>query len=200
MSYRIICIGRQFGSGGHEIAVRAGAELGIRVYEKEILKIACEYGDVAREVLEDADERATNPLLYAVVREGNYRVMRGQPTSEVLFALQTHVIRRIANHEDCIFVGRCADYILAGRDVRMCRVFISADEETRVERKRRQEDLSRARAERLVRKMDKQRRTYYEHYTGQIWGDPRFYDLCIDASRVGMDEAVREIAELYHTL
>lgn len=113
---RIICIGRQFGSGGHEIALRVGQQLGIPVYEKNILHLACKYGGLAVKTLEDADEKATNPYLYRVVCEGNHHVTRGLPTSEVLFSLQSHEIRRIAAQEDCIFVGRCADFVLRDTD------------------------------------------------------------------------------------
>ena len=70
MVHKIICIGRQFGSGGHEIAVRTGAKLGIRVYERDILHLACKYGELAVKTLEKADETATNPFLFQGVYEG----------------------------------------------------------------------------------------------------------------------------------
>ena len=96
MGHRVICIGRQFGSGGHEIAVRTAERLGIRVYERELLHLACKYGELSANLMESSDERATNPFLYQGVYEGNYHVIRGLPTSEVLFALQSHEIKRIA--------------------------------------------------------------------------------------------------------
>lgn len=96
MENRIICISRQFGSGGHEIAVRTADLLGIRVYERELIRLACEYGELSEKTLSSSDERATNPFLFQTVHEGNYHVLRGKPTSEVLFALQSHEIRRIA--------------------------------------------------------------------------------------------------------
>ena len=108
MENKIICIGREFGSGGHEIAVRTGARLDIRVYEKDLFRLACRYGELSEKIMESADETATNPFLYRTVHEGNYHVTRGLPTSEVLFELQSHEIRHIANRESCIFVGRCA--------------------------------------------------------------------------------------------
>lgn len=99
MGHRVICIGRQFGSGGHEIAVRTAERLGIRVYERELLHLACKYGELSAKLMESSDERATNPYLYQGVYEGNYHVIRGLPTSEVLFALQSHEIKRIAEEE-----------------------------------------------------------------------------------------------------
>ena len=200
MGNRIICISRQFGSGGHEIAVRTADLLGIRVYERELIRLACEYGELSEKTLSPSDEKATNPFLFQTVHEGNYHVLRGKPTSEVLFALQSHEIRRIAKNEECVFVGRCADFVLREQDVRLLRVFVSAPEEQRIARKMAQESLSRDQAIRLIRKMDKQRRKYYESYTGLVWGAPEHYDLCIDTARTPPAEAAALIAARFRAL
>ena len=194
MGNRIICISREFGSGGHEVAVKTADLLGVRVYEKELVRLACQYGELSEKNMTDSDEKATNPYLFQTVHEGNYHVLRGSPTSEVLFALQSHEIRRIAKREECVFVGRCADYVLRDSDVRLLRVFISAPEEHRIVRKMEQERLTRTQAIRLIRKMDKQRRKYYESYTRRTWGDPSHYDLCIDTGTCTLDEAAGRIA------
>ena len=200
MINKIICIGRQFGSGGHEIAVRAAARLGIRVYEKDLFHLACRYGELSEKTMESADEAATNPFLYRTVHEGNYRVTRGLPTSEVLFELQSHEIRRIANRESCIFVGRCADHVLREEKLKLLRVFVCAPLEKRIERKMQQENLTREKAARLVRKMDKQRKKYYESYTQKIWGAPDGYDLCIDTGIMDFDGAAEKICMAYNGL
>lgn len=200
MANKIICIAREFGSGGHEIAVRTGARLGIRVYEKDIFRLACRYGELSEKMMESADETATNPFLYRTVHEGNYHVTRGLPTSEVLFELQSHEIRHIARRESCIFVGRCADYVLGEEDVKLLRVFVRAPLEKRIERKMQQENLGREKAVRLVRKMDKQRRKYYESYTGQVWGNTGGYDLDVDTGATDFDDAVEQICQLYQRL
>lgn len=197
---RIICIGRQFGSGGHEIAVKAADRLGIRAYERDILHLACKYGDLSVKSMEDADEKATNPYLFKTIHEGNYHVARGLPTSEVLFALQSHEIKRLAQKESCVFVGRCADFVLRDEDVRLLRVFISAPFELRVERKMAQERLTRDKARHLVRQMDKQRKKYYESYTKMPWGNPEHYDLNLRIGEVSIGQAVQMIAERYLAL
>lgn len=200
MGNRIICISREFGSGGHEVAVKTADLLGVRVYEKELVRLACQYGELSEKNMTDSDEKATNPYLFQTVHEGNYHVLRGSSTSEVLFALQSHEIRRIAKREECVFVGRCADYVLRDSDVRLLRVFISAPEEHRIVRKMEQERLTRTQAIRLIRKMDKQRRKYYESYTRRTWGDPSHYDLCIDTGACTLDEAAGRIAEAFRQL
>lgn len=200
MGNRIICIGRQFGSGGHEIAVKVANQLDLRVYERELIRLACEYGELSEQSMRGADEKATNPYLFQTVHEGNYHVLRGKPTSEVLFALQSHEIKRLSKRESCVFVGRCADYVLRNQDVRLLRVFVSAPEEQRVARKMQQEHLTHGQAVSLVRKMDKQRKKYYETYTSQVWGAPQFHDLCLDTGRFSVNECVELIAARYQLL
>ena len=200
MENKIICIGREFGSGGHEIALRTGSRLGIRVYEKDLFHLACRYGELSEKMMESADERATNPFLYRTVHEGNYHVTRGLPTSEVLFELQSHEIRKIAKGESCIFVGRCADYVLREEKVKLLRVFVRAPLEKRIERKMQQENLTREKAVRLVRKMDKRRKKYYESYTGLAWGSPDGYDLSIDTGTTEFEAAVNQICLAYQSL
>ena len=200
MIHKIICIAREFGSGGHEIAVRTAAALGIRVYEKDLFRLACRYGELSEKMMESADETATNPFLYRTVHEGNYHVTRGLPTSEVLFALQSHEIRRIAARENCIFVGRCADFVLRQENVKLLRVFVRAPLNKRIGRKMQQENLTREKASRRVRKMDKRRKKYYESYTGRVWGSPDGYDLCLDTGTVDFDVAVDQICAAYNAL
>ena len=163
MGNRIISISRQFGSGGHEIAVKTAGRLGLKVYERELVRLACDYGELPETAMTDSDEKATNPYLFQTVHEGNYHVLRGKSTSEVLFALQSHEIRRIA-------------------------------------RKMEQEHLTQPQAARLLRKMDKQRRKYYETYTHHVWGDSANYDLCIDTSACTLDEAAARIADRFRAM
>lgn len=200
MGNKIICIGREFGSSGHEIAVRAAEKLGIKVYEKNLVHLACKYGELAVKTLEASDEKATNPYLFQTVHEGNYHVARGLPTSEVLFKLQSHEIKRIAKKESCIFVGRCADHVLKDTDAQVLSVFVSAPTENRIRRKMEQESLSHLRAKSTVRKMDLQRKEYYEHYTGKSWGNPKNYDLCINTGEVSIEDAANMIIEKFNAL
>lgn len=200
MGNKIICIGREFGSGGHEIAVRVAEKLGIKVYEKNLVHLACKYGELAIKILEASDEKATNPYLFQTVHEGNYHVARGLPTSEVLFKLQSHEIKRIAKKESCIFVGRCADHVLKDTDAQVLSVFVSAPTENRIRRKMEQESLSHLRAKSTVRKMDLQRKEYYEHYTGKSWGNPKNYDLCINTGEVSIEDAANMIIEKFNAL
>ena len=109
-------------------------------------------------------------------------------------------IRRSARREECVCVGRCADYVLRDADGRLLRVFVSAPEEQRIARKMEQEHLTQPQAARLLRKMDKQRRKYYETYTHHVWGDSTNYDLCIATSTCTLDEAAARIADRFRAM
>lgn len=150
--------------------------------------------------LQSSDEKATNPYLFRTVHEGNHHVSQGKPTSEVLFELQSHEIKRIAAQENCIFVGRCADYVLRDEPVSILNVFVSAPFDQRVKRKSELEKFSTNKAKQLVTKMDKQRKKYYENYTDKTWGEPESYDLYINTGETGIEKAVELIVERYKQL
>ncbi|MGN1404645.1 MAG: AAA family ATPase [Erysipelotrichaceae bacterium] len=193
MGNKVICIERQFGSGGHELAVKLSEKTNIRVYEEHLIKLASIYGELSEKILLRGDEKATNPYLFETVHEGNEHVKKGEPVSEVLFALQKHEIIDIALKGDAIFVGRCADYILKEAGIKRLSVFVYNDIDSRIERKMKLENLSYGKASRLVKKMDGQRKKYYEHYSSNKWGEKESFDLFIDLSQMSMDEAIKAI-------
>lgn len=200
MQTKIICIGREYGSGGSEIAAALGAALGLSVYDKDLLRLACDSGGVSEKKLKKSEERATNPFLYETVHEGSDYTCWGLPTSEALFRLQSQEIRRLAKKENCIFVGRCADVVLKDSHSDILSVFICAPTEFRIQRKMQQEELSHLRAKSIVRKMDLQRMKYYNHYTGRSWGSRENYDMYINTQETGIENAVEQIAARYRTL
>ena len=152
-----------------------------------------------------ADEKAGNKLLYRIIHSlipenGTPSLGSDLISSDNLFRFQSSVIRKLAQEESCIIIGRCADYVLRDADVRLLRVFVSAPEEQRIARKMEQEHLTQPQAARLLRKMDKQRRKYYETYTHHVWGDSTNYDLCIDTSTCTLDEAAARIADRFRAM
>ena len=116
-----------------------------------------------------------------------------RPMNDVLFDAQSTVIRDLAEKEDCIIVGRCADYVL--QEKQNChRVFIYAPFDYRVQTVIRRLDRNETSAKRLVKKMDKERRYYYEYFTDRKWMDMNHYDLCIDSSKFS-ETAILDILE-----
>lgn len=186
----VITIGREYGSGGHEVGSRLAEALGVPFYDKELVSIAAEKSGMSHEFLKKTDEKT--PGIFArtsIMPKGN---AYGHMTPEdELYIHQTAIINELADKGACVIVGRCADYILHDRKDTI-HIFIHAPLEDRINRK-----LALGadgKTEREVKKKiiatDKQREKYYNFYTAQKWGNSRNYDLCIDTSKAGIDGSV----------
>lgn len=199
----IISIGRQIGAGGLGTARLLSQEFGLKVYDKELMAEVARESGIDETRFEARDERSSRGVRAALQgfrsmfgaynRAGTDTVM----AEEQLFKIQSEVMRGIAAREDCIIVGRCADYILRD-EPRLVSVFICADLETRVRRIMEGEKLSEEDARRYVEQGDRKRAEYYNYYTFKKWGDSASYDLCIDSSRLGDDlGAVVDLIKYY---
>ena len=173
MRKHVIALGRQFGSGGREIGRKLSESLGF-AYK---------------------DEKAGNPWLFKAFYQGGPKVKQGQSAEDVLFQMQSEIIRELAEKEDCIIVGRCADLVLTGQDVDCLSLFICAPFEWRVHHRMELENLDEKAARALVEKTDAQREKYYTHYTGRPWGLPENYDICINSARLGIERTAALLAE-----
>lgn len=192
----IITIGREFGSGGHAIAKMLGADLGVKVYDKELLDLAAKNSGLSVDILKDYDEKPTNSFLYslslgAYSYEGILSGLPNLPLVDKVFAVQAEIIREIAEKESCIIVGRCADSILKGKE-NLLSVFIHADLEQRAKRVMEYEKIPFQKAVDVVRKADKKRASYHNYFSEDKWGDARSYDLCID-SKIGYENVAHII-------
>ena len=193
MKMPIIALGRQFGSGGREIGKQLAEKLDVRCYDRELITLAAQRAELREELFADKDEKAPNPWLFTGIYEGGPQVRRGQPAEDVLFELQSQVIRELAQKDPCIIVGRCADAVLRAAGIPVVSLFICAPFEDRVRRRMEIEDIGQKEAEDAVRKIDKQRKKYYDTYTGRNWGAPENYDFCINSSVRGIERAVEQI-------
>ena len=193
----IITIGRQSGSGGHEIGKKLADKLGIPVYDKELLKLAAEESGLAPENFELYDEVPTSSLLYSLSL-GNYGMAMGQyvlPIHQKIFLAQFDTIQKLADKgESCVIIGRCADYALAKRQ-QAIHVFIRSDIQSRVKRalERHPGATEKKAADEIVR-TDKRRASYHNFYADTKWGSPESYDLVIDSLKTGIDATVDTIA------
>ena len=186
----IITIGRQHGSGGHDIARALAKELNISCYGKEIVDEAAASSNFSRDVVDSFDEKRVATF---IANEPHFfGIHDGFRLNMQVAAAQFDAIRTLAEKGDAIFVGRCADYILRGRDD-MLRVFIMSDMPTRLKTIEERYSLDEDQAKKLIREVDKDRSSFYRYYTDQIWGEAGNYDLCIDSGRIGVDGAVQVI-------
>ena len=186
----IITIGRQFGSGGHEIGEKLAKKLGIKFYDKELIKLIAKQSELCEKVLESYDEKPTNSLLYSIVMDIYPSVMYTGPTiDQQIYQANYDTIRRLADGEPCVIVGRCADYILRDHP-ELVSVFVHANSDFRAARIAEEYKLPDAKVRDLLVKTDKKRASYYNFQSEKQWGAASSYNLCIESSEVGIDGAV----------
>lgn len=195
MSKRIITINRMYGSGGRAIGKALAEELGIGFYDKELIEITAKDKNIPFGDLADVDEKRPGawsfPVNHEIQISQDYRAI---PMNDVLFELQRDIILSLSDKEDCVIVGRCANHILQDRTLS---VFIYAPFETRVKNVMERLDREEKSARKLVKRMDKERRSYYEFFTDEKWLDMGQYDLCIDSSKFTTEEIVKILKEAY---
>lgn len=188
----VITISRQFGSGGREIGKILSSELNIPFYDKEVIAEIAAESQLSVDCVEKYCEKD-------IIRSGpviaghSFSAFYQESVSDMVFKKQTQVIRTLAEKGDCIFVGRCADYICQGS----LDVMVYADMESKIARCMEREPNSTKGSPEEMRKkiaaIDRQRARYYEYYTGRKWGDMRYYDLCVNTSLLGMDKAAQAV-------
>lgn len=193
----IITIGRQFGSGGKEIAEKIGKSLQIPVYDKEMLAVAAKDSGICQELFESHDEKPTNSFLYSLVMDTysmgySPNAYMDMPINHKVFLAQFDAIKKLANEGPCVLVGRCADYALDTYD-NCLSVFIHANLDARIRRIARLYDLTDAKAKDMILKTDKKRATYYNYYTNKKWGAAESYELCLDSSKLGIEGTTEAI-------
>ena len=191
---RIITIGRQFGAGGREIGKAVAAKLEIPYYDKELLVVAAKESGLDTRFLENYDER-TNSLLYSLVmgQAGRFYGGHQYDTVETLAArAQREALLSVARNGPCVIVGRCADVILRN-EASLLRVFISANEADRIAHVCKRDGVNENEAAAKLRRMDRERRNYYNGTTDGDWGHASSYDLCLNTSVIGRERCVEII-------
>lgn len=190
----IITIGRSFGSGGGYIGQAIGKKLGIPVYDNELISKVAEESGYSKSLFADGEEKRSLFSMSSFFSSGRMGYIdSGYVNDNVMFKIQSEVIRGIALKGDAVIIGRCADYIL--RDMKCLNVFICAPEEYRIQRLMREEGLSEDEAEKLMRRKDRTRETYYNYYTFGAWGQAANYNLCVDSSVLGIDGTAEYIID-----
>lgn len=186
----IITLGRQHGSNGHDIARMLASELNMKCYDKEIVDEAAANSHFSKEIFDSYDEKRVSA--YIIPTPHYVGMNEGFRLNMQVAAAQFDAMRSLADKGNCIFVGRCADYVLRNRkDV--LRVFVMGDMNSRVKTIMHRKGLNEDQAKKLIKEVDKDRASYYKYYTDQIWGESENYDLCIDSSRIGVKGSVEVI-------
>lgn len=192
----IICVGRQLGSGGHDIARMLALDFGATYYDRELLNLAAKESGFSERYFEQNDEqrglfRSFFHLHASPIPDNN--MYQSKFSQEALFRFQSEAIEKAADAGSCVFVGRCADYILRNRD-NVVNIFISASKRFRIEQIMVKEHVDFPAARKILQQRESRRAAYYNYYTGKKWGSAESYDLCIDASILGIQATEQLIA------
>ena len=185
----VITIGRQPGSGGKQIGEKLAKRFGISCYDKELIQIASQKSGLGKEFFEQADEKSRFSIVGGLLGFRSNYLGEGYASNylcnEYLFKIQSDVIRGLAEEQSCIFVGRCADYIL--REHPKCfNIFVSADMNDRIRRISENQIISPEKALEIIERTDKKRAGYYNYYSNKTWGMAASYHLCINSSILGI--------------
>ncbi|MEG1608488.1 MAG: cytidylate kinase-like family protein [Clostridia bacterium] len=193
----VITVGREYGSGGHEIAKRLAKKLDIPFYDKEIAQLVAEKGDLAEKYLLDNEEKAPSYWDFALPNQTVVTTYYYQSMSQTIYLEQTEMIKELAKKGACVIVGRCSDFLL--RTIGSINVFVYASLDKRIERKiklsKENDNVSYEAKEmrKMINSIDKKRKKYYKYYTSQTWGDKTNYDICINTDKLSIDGAVDAI-------
>ena len=194
----IVTIARGYGSGGRTIGKMLADRLGVKFYDKDLIRMASDVSGINESLFGQSDEKTRSgvfgkPGVYKgeVIAPGK----SGFISEENLFNYQAMVIKQIAEEGSCVIVGRCADYVLRD-DPSVVRVFIYADEEACIKNAADVKGITdRKEALRTIASTDKERAAYYKAHTGREWIDARNYDLCLNSGDLGFDKCVEIITD-----
>ena len=193
----IVTIGRECGSGGKLIGEMLAKELNIKCYDKELLTLAAKQSGYCEDLFKTHDEKPNASFLYSLVMDSyamGYATSGylDMPINHKIFLAQFETIKNLAKEENCIIVGRCADYALEDdRDV--LSIFITANEEDKIARISEDQNISPDKARDIMIKTDKRRASYYNYYSSKRWSEAKSYDLCINSSEIGIEGVVKLI-------
>ena len=196
----IIALSREYGSGGREIGAKLADRLGIRKYDDNIVELAAKRSGIKESYFTKVDEKPTDSFLYMLAMNTLSMGSAVNPydntlSSDKLFNIQSEVITEIAQREDCVFVGRCAGYILRN-EPNLVTIYLTADESFKLPRIMEREKCDEKEALRSMKRVDKKRESYYGYYAGEDWKACATYDLVIDTGKLGIDRSV-DLIETY---
>jgi hypothetical protein len=197
MKHIIINVGRQLGSGGHDIGRMLALDFQAKYYDRELLNLAAKESGLSEKIFEQNDEK--KGFFRGLLNLGSPHVNSGGGykssfSQETLFQFQSDAIVKAAKEGSCVFVGRCADYVL--RDFgNTVNVFITASMNYRIEQIMNKQHIDADAARKFIEQGEATRAAYYNYYTGKKWGHSSSYDLCIDSSVLGLVESEKLIVE-----
>lgn len=200
MGHYVITIARGFGSGGKSIAMGLANELGIECYEHRILALASQYSGYDEAVLANYNEKIKGSYFMNKIGQiagelGLHPMNTEFHANQIIFDIQSKIIRELAETQSCIIVGKCADYILKDYPDTV-KIYIEAPREYCRKRIMKKQGVDEKQADQLISSTDKYRAEYYQFYTnGNYWTNPINYDMTLNSEKIGHDNCIRVIKD-----
>lgn len=197
----VVTFARGFGTGGKEIASKLAKDLGIHCYENRILTLASQMSGLDEKLFEEVNEKIRANGSFASFLKGLPRsrqyITRNEKfvSDDALFEYQKKIIENLADTESCVIVGKCADWVLRGRD-NVVSIYVEAPRDFCIKRTMEHMGVTEETANATIEHTDKYRADYYKYYTqGNYWTNPVNYDITLNSERVGIDNCVQIIKE-----
>ncbi len=197
MDNLVITIARSYGSGGRTLGKMLAEELGIKYYDRELLRLASDKSGINESLFGEADEKVKVSSLFRIAKK-EYSGEVIPPDSDDfvsndnLFNYQAKVIRELAAEEPCIIIGRCADFVLK-ENKNVIRLYCYAPLDDCIAREKKLSDLSERECIKKIQRIDKHRAEYYKYYTGKDWNDSRNYDLCLNTASMEYEDLIKVV-------
>jgi len=200
----IVTISREAYCGGDELAKKLAEKLDFRFYDRELISLASEKSGIHEDHFDAIEKKPTNSILYSVVMgmytsRGAYVRLDDVLTDDKIYKIQADIIREMAEKGNCVFVGRCSDYILR-HNPKCVNIFSHGNDDDRAARVMKEQNVSESEAKKIVSRADKKRRSYYNYYTNREWGEMSNYDLTLNLSSIAEDKAVDLVIDFLNSL
>ncbi len=191
----VVCISREFGSGGHEIGRKLAEKTGVDFYDKELLTRIAKDSGMSEKLVSYYDEMPSKSLLFSLAMDAYPMSFTEIPVNQKVYQAQVDTIKKIAENESCVIIGRCADAILGDME-NVVSVFIHADMDSKLARVMEREGLTAEKAKDKIIKTDKKRASFYNFYASdKKWGEASSHDLTLDSGKLGIDNTVELLYE-----
>lgn len=184
----VITVAREYGSGGRYVGRLVADILGIKFYDKDIITKLAEETGLTEEYIENNEE--SKELLDAL--NNGYS---GMPNADELFIKESELIKKLAEEDSCVIIGRCADFVLKDKE-NVLKIFIYSDMAGKIARAKEYYGLDTEKAKKEIKRINKLRANHYKYYTDRVWDEHLNYDLSINSDCLGVERTAEIICSL----
>lgn len=196
----IITIAREYGSGGHLLGERLAKELGIKLYDREFIRMATQRSGIDEQYIAKNEQSIPSFWLKCILSKNSEQPVEASLSADdILFVAESRIVQELAAQEPCIIVGRCADFVLKDHP-KVVKVFCYSDLKSAVNRCVNDYGIPQEQAEAEIRRINRNRIHHYEYYTGQKWGEPHHYHLMLNTGNISLETACKLVKEVYQNI